>query len=227
MRPSARQLELLRTWGGRRRGAGRPPRPGRRRVQHRRRSLHDARCPVHVTLRACDGLPSLRDEAVFRAVRVALGAASRRVFRVLHFSVQADHLHLLVEADGHGDLRRGLQGLAIRVARAVNRACARHGAVWADRYHGHPLATPREVRHALVYVLQNWRKHVPGARGLDPRSSASWFTGWRTPVPAIAADAPVARARTWLACVGWRRHGFISASEGPARRRVRPRAGPG
>jgi hypothetical protein len=99
----------------------------------------------------------------------------------------------------------------------VNRALHRRGAVWGDRYHARTLATPREVRNALVYVLNNWRKHVPGASGLDSRSSAAWFTGWRTPVLLPLVMAPVATARTWLARFGWQKHGLLDVREGPRR----------
>jgi putative transposase len=150
-------------------------------------------------------------------VRAALVAASGRAFRLLHFSVQADHLHLLVEAEGGAALARGCQGLAVRVAKSVNQLLGRRGAVWGDRYHARRLATPAEVRRALVYVLQNWRKHVAGARGLDPRSSAAWFEGWRMPVPARAGPSPVRVPRTWLARIGWLRHGRIDVTEEPRR----------
>jgi putative transposase len=217
-----RQLELtIRSWGGRRRGAGRKPAPGRRAVPHRRRIVHDRRCPAHVTLRATAGLPSFRDEP-FGAIRSALRAASTAQFRVLEFSVQADHLHLLVEADEPTVFERGIQGLAIRVAKAVNRALGRAGRVWDDRYRARMLRTPRETRNALVYVLNNWRKHVPGARGLDSRSSAVWFEGWSKSPARIAGPSPVAMARTWLARVGWRRHGLIDVEETPRGAPTRP-----
>jgi len=189
------------------------PRPG---VPHRPRAPHDRHHPVHVTLRA-GALPvSLRADAVFPAVRGALGRASRTAFRVIAFSVQADHLHLVVEADSRRRLTTGVQCLAIRVAKAVNRALGRRGAVWAERYHARALTTPRAVRHALVYVLQNWRKHRPAAPGLDPCSSAAWFSGWQS-VPRLAAPpcSPVAIARTWLARWGWRRYGLIDEREAP------------
>jgi putative transposase len=169
------QLELrLRTWGGRRDGAGRKPAPGRRMVPHRSRVPHDRHCPAHVTLRATVGVPSLRTGHLLNATQSALVAASTSTFRVLHYSVQADHLHLVVEANGPTGFERGVRGLAIRVAKAVNRALGRAGRVW-DRYHSRMLRTPREVRNALVYVLDNFRKHIRGARGLDPCSSALWF----------------------------------------------------
>jgi hypothetical protein len=108
-------------------------------------------------MRVAASIPSLRAARMFPAIRSALAAASRETFRLVQFSVQCDHLHLIVEADGPRELRHGLQGLAIRVAKAINRTLARHGTVWADRYHARTLRTPREVRNALVYVL-NWRR---------------------------------------------------------------------
>jgi hypothetical protein len=147
--------------------------------------------------------------------------ASGDAFRVLQFSVQVDHVHLLVEAEGTSALRGGVQGLAIRIARAVNRALGRCGRVWGDRFHARMLRTPREVRNVLVYVLNNFRKHVPGARGLDPCSSARWFAGWRNRATTMAEAVPVASARTWLARVGWRRHGLIDVEEAPRPHRRR------
>ncbi|TMA40255.1 MAG: hypothetical protein E6J79_00510 [Deltaproteobacteria bacterium] len=214
----ARALQLSlpspRTWGGRRAGAGRKLTPGRRPgVPHRTRPLHIAAHPVHVTLRS-GSVHCLRADRVFPAVRRALAASHRR-FRILHFTVQDDHLHLIVEADDPGALGRGVRGLAVRVARAVNRALGRRGAVWGDRYHARALTSPRAVRNALVYVLMNRRKHCEGERGLDPCSSALWFNGWREPVAMVRAPAPVGRARTWLAAIGWRRHGLLGIEERP------------
>jgi hypothetical protein len=84
-----------------------------------------------------------------------------------------------------------------------------------DRFHARELATPREVRHALVYVLQNFRKHARGARGFDPCSSAAWFSGWREPIVRPSGRPPIVAARTWLACIGWRRHGLLGVQETP------------
>src|SRR5437899_9452485 len=211
----ARALQQLsfptpRAWGGRRAGAGRKPTPGRRPgVAHGARPPHLAAHPVHVTLRAGPAIRCLRAARVFPSVRRALAVSSHDNFRVLQFSVQDDHLHLIVEADDGRALGRGLRGLAIRVARAVNRALGRRGAVWGDRFHARALTSPRAVRHALVYVLMNRRKHCAGERGLDPCSSALWFNGWRQLVATGPGKAPVVRARTWLAAAGWRRHGLV------------------
>jgi hypothetical protein len=129
--------------------------------------------------------------------------------------VQDNHVQLIIEADDTRELCRGLRGLAIRVARAVNHALGRRGAVWQDRYHARALISPRAVRHALVYVLMNFRKHHGGENDLDPCSSARYFDGWQDAVRTVPLPAPVVRAHTWLAAVGWRRHGLLRLEERP------------
>jgi putative transposase len=127
---------------------------------------------------------------------------------------------LLVEAENTVALSRGMQGLGIRLAKAVNRVLARHGAVWGDRYHARDLRTPSEVRNGLAYVLLNARKHGIVLRGADPCSTAAWFGGWRETIDRPPDPCPVVRARTWLLCVGWRRSGSISISATPVAKRV-------
>ena len=202
-----RQLVLARTstWGGARRGAGRKlPMDRRPVVQHRRRSEHRAAFPVHVTLRTRASIPSLRLQRTFAIVQDAIARASTSRFRILHFSVQNDHMHLIVEAEDTNALSSGIGALKIRIARGINRAISRRGVIWADRYHARALRTPREVRFGLIYVLQNWKKHIRNANGLDGRSSAPWFDGWMEPPQRPAGRAPVVTPRTWLAAIGWR-----------------------
>jgi REP element-mobilizing transposase RayT len=221
LRPSHPELPLRFSngWGGRRTGAGRRPTPGRLRpVPHRARPTHRAAYPVHVTLRAA-GVPSLREQILFRAVREALARASRRAFRLVHYSVQTNHIHLIAEANDKPSLSRGVQGLAVRVARSVNRALERRGPLWSERYHARALRTPRETRVALRYVLFNSRKHGGrSSRRLDPCSSAPWFDGFRERPPAAQGPPVTVAPRTWLAKKGWRRFGLLSVFEVPGRR---------
>lgn len=211
------QFPVPATWGGRRARAGRKSLSSRPEKRHAARPAHDIRFPILVTIRARPKLPSLRGLPTFDAFSVALGRANRVDFRVNHFSVQTDHVHLIVEASSREALIRGLQGLFGRTARALNRHWQRIGKVWNARYHSRALATPREVRNGLVYVLLNFRKHLRVSTGTDPRSSAPWFDGWSSLPAQCAAPCPVARPKTWLGATGWKRAGgLIGLREGPA-----------
>ena len=221
-RRRVRQAGLFeRTWGGPRRGAGRKRQAVRPRVEHRTRESFRAGCPVHVTLRLADGLPGLRRRATYRRVLAALGAGCERLgMRLVHWSVLGNHLHLMVEARDRRALARGMQGLAVRLARGLNRVWQRTGRVFADRYHARALRSPREVRAALFYVLQNARRHGIAMQGADPCSSGPWFDGWRNGpgVADAAGERPwwLRRARTWLLARGWRRLGLLDVRARPA-----------
>jgi putative transposase len=197
-------------------------------VPHRARPLHSHRHPLHVTLRRASRLPSMREEALFLVLRRALSRTARSWFRVVQFSVQTDHVHLIVEALDKPSLSRGMTGLCVRLARAFNGALDRCGAVWGERYHARALRTHREVRNGLVYVLMNHRKHAIGSNTarqgftrpvFDVCSSAWWFDGWDRPPssgPPLAIDvAPVMPAETWLVRTGWQRYGSIRLDECP------------
>ena len=228
-------------WGGARPNAGRKRSP-RSNTPHRARPVHRAGEPVHVTMRA--RLAPLRSQFVFPTVRLAIMRAARREperFRVVHYSVQRNHLHLIVEAADARALSRGVRGLAIRIARYVNDLLGRCGALWADRWYGRALGSPREVRTALLYVLANFRKHGEHVvrPGIDPCSSARWFDGWREWQPGSGVPPPFAerdvtgasslypsialeivagdalQSRTWLGTCGWKRGGLLSLGESP------------
>ena len=154
-------------------------------------------------------------------MQAAIAAASRSptvggAFRVVEFSIQRDHVHLIVEASDGDVLARGTRGLVIRLARAINRALGVRGPVWGDRYHARDLETPRAVRNAIVYVLMNARKHGERvASGVDRFSSAPWFDGFARSLAPADGPSPVVDARTWLASRGWRRRGLVRFDERP------------
>jgi REP element-mobilizing transposase RayT len=184
-----------------------------------------------VTLRVREDVPSLRTVRFVRSFEGSLAKIRDRAgFRVVHYSLQSNHAHFIVEATERDALGRGMKSLGARLARAVNRAFDRKGPVLEDRYHVRVLRTPKEVRSALAYVLLNAKRHSsegtrrPGRAGrhthLDPASSARWFDGWKRSrsdpeMRPSAGEACTSRARTWLLGTGWRRHGLLDPSEVP------------
>jgi len=220
--------------GGWRPGAGRPKSKRRNKiVLHRRRPRVTRRTPVHVTMRVHRDVSSLRAKSRMKVIRGAFVATCAcDGFRIIDWSVQGNHLHLIVEADGNTQLARGMQGFSIRVARGLNRLAARKGAVFTERYHLHVLRTPAEVRNARAYVLNNYRRHAHQSgrkvarNWVDPCSSWAWFDGWRDLPRRLEREAareregppPVAEPRGWMLARGWRRRGLVSVNETPAGR---------
>jgi len=174
---------------------------------------------------------SLRTVAIVHELERSFGiGCERRGFRLVHYSFRGHHAHLIVEALDPHALGRGMKAIGARLARAVNRVTGHTGPVLADRYHARMLATPREVHRALRYVLLNARRHnakgketLGRALRIDRASSGRWFDGWKRKLPvteredghAAVASPPVARARTWLLNVGWRRHGLLDPADVP------------
>ncbi len=216
-----RQQRMTSGHGGPRKGAGRK-RSGRNRESHRRRDQFHRLTPAHVTLRVVDGLASLRSRALILEVRRTFAEACERGdFRLVEYSVQDDHLHLIVEAASLDALSRGMKAISARFARAVNRVFQRNGRVISGRFHLRLLTSPTEVRNALRYVLLNIRKHFVQRHGhpppvrIDPASSGSQFDGWRSAPEtlrgkaSIRADLGVSKAASWLLRTGWRKLGLI------------------
>ena len=191
------QISLqFRSWGGKRQNAGRKAASGKAGVSHRARpALLGHRHPVHAVLRVGAGCWNLRSHRARAEWRPALEAASGKPgFRVVHYSVQGNHLHLIVEASDKRGLSRGMQGLGIRVARSLNRLMRRSGRVLADHYYAHVLKTPRETARALRYVRENHRHHAG-------QSGESLPADYRDP---YASQAALVAPRTWLLTAGWK-----------------------
>ncbi len=237
--------------GGARPGAGRKPKDGishlKRGEPHELRPEVKARFARHVVLRVVPTIGSLRKRHLYAALRVATIAVAMRelayddvngAFRIVHISIQKTHVHMLVEADNKRAMSRGMQSFMISAAKQINRAYSekmglavrRRGRVFADRYHQEIIETPRQARHALSYVLNNWRKHREDRKAgtetwnVDPYSTGWHFMGWRE-----RADEDVHWRhrdtydplvvyfpKTWLLREGWRKAGTISFYEVPS-----------
>ncbi len=196
---------------------------------HRQREGIVARVPVHVTIRLRRDVPTLRQPRFVRRFRSSLSEACiRHGFRVVHYSIQRDHVHLLIEAQTNYSIACGMKSVGARIGKLANRLFERKGKVLDGRYHLRPLRTPLEVHRALRYVLLNHRHHAAKRRSQhhraehvmvqpDPANSGRWFNGWRiaTAPPNPHDICEVAPARTWLLRTSWRRHGLIHPADVP------------
>jgi REP element-mobilizing transposase RayT len=195
------QLDLnLPQWGGRRRGAGRKRKEPLRRVPHRKRRRFRWK-PLHVTIRMRREVWSLRTRRCFRAMKYAFARGCKRFgYRLIHFSVQRNHVHLVVEAPDEIQLGRAMKGLGVRIARALNKAMRRKGQVVAHRYYARILKTPPEANFAILYVLHNRAHHIAREGWPLPPEYEDALTSEGT----RGHDPPlVASPRLWLLRVSW------------------------
>jgi REP element-mobilizing transposase RayT len=210
--------------GGWRPNAGRPT--GRKTTAHDKRPEFAARYPLHVTWRFGIGAPWLRRYYPAALIREAIRAAQKATFSVVEYSIQSNHLHMIVEAGGKRALERGMRGLARRLTCKLRTRFTWKGPL-LTRYHARLLKTPREVRNALRYVLLNARHHATQRRErldrywVDPYSSGLWFEGWARPLkPSWELQQqlerqvrPTVSPRSWLLAVGWRQWKLIGFDE--------------
>ena len=217
-------METISKRGGKRPGAGRPRKAHQHDAPHRARPSLSPKIPVHVVLRTTSWTPRLRCGPTYRALRRVLERyLGRDDFRIAHISIQHNHVHLLVEARDRRALTRGMQSFAINAARAIQRG---PGKVFAYRYHATQIKTPWHARHALAYVLNNWRRHREDVRStktlaakLDPYASGVSFAGWaqrsRFRTPPGYEPLPVSSPATMLLQFDWQRFGLIDLYETP------------
>jgi REP element-mobilizing transposase RayT len=228
------QQELFRR-GGKRRGAGRKPKGARAGERHEARPEFKPYHALHVVMRVSPAVGSLRRRKMYKAMRDAtVTAAMCERFRIVHVSLQRNHVHMLVEAEHKAALGRGMQGFQISAARNINTVLGdgvrrRRGKVFADRYHVEVITSPTRAHHAIKYVLSNWRHHKEDQQGLasrwlvDPFSTGILFPDWKElqdkecmwPIRATYDPMVVRRPQSWLLAEGWKTAGEISARDVP------------
>jgi REP element-mobilizing transposase RayT len=215
---------MTKTHGGKRPGAGRKRSRFRLDAPHRSRAVFATRAPVHVTMRAQPWLTGLRSDDIYRVLyAVLVRYLAWADFRIVHISIQDNHLHLLVEADNNVALESGMRSFSINAARAIHAAFGTTGRLFF-RYHSTVIRSRRYARHAIAYVLGNWRRHHQDiVRGrlldamLDRYSSAISFDGWskKFSTPSGYSPLPVSRPSTQLLRRGWAYDGPLDPRQAP------------
>ena len=233
------QQDLFRR-GGKRKGAGRKPTGKRAGSHHQARPTIKPNQALHVVMRVVPEVGNMRRRALYKALREAtITAALRERFRIVHVSIQRNHVHMLAEANNKLSLARGMQGFQISAARNINTVLGpdkyrrRRGRVFEDRYHLEVITSPTRAHRALSYVLNNWRKHREDQSGqartwlVDPFSTGILFPGWKElddkalmwPIRESYDPLIVRRPESWLLREGWKLGGGgISARDVPSRR---------
>jgi REP-associated tyrosine transposase len=218
------KAKAKRKWGhgGARPGAGRKPIPRTERayVPHIARPVVTKNRPVFARFDCVDGVASLRLKAHRRILEDIFADENRLGFRLVHYSIQSDHLLLLCEANDNPSMWRGLQRIGSRIARVLNKRLERSGRLFRERYFSNVVDNPEQAHDLLRHVLL--RRHELAFEAgnkpvtdFDPNTSSAFFDGWKRPwakgTRTPEAGDPVLPPRSWLLREGWKKHGLLRA----------------
>ena len=203
----------FKTWGGRRKGSGRTKTGN---VRHVKREDVDFRKPLHITKRLKRGLRGLCTKGVLRDLQRAMRMSNKNGAHVVEFSLQTNHVHLIVEAKDNRALAKGMNALWAVFGKAIRARLPGRGAVFSGRYYMKVIRSARYMRNALEYVLLNDSKHSGQGPDYSEFNSAMYFAhfgkllnrNWRAPLKWASADPRpdfLEAPRSWLCREGWRR----------------------
>ncbi|MBP9682556.1 MAG: transposase [Bacteriovorax sp.] len=126
---------------------------------------------LHLTIKVRSNKADIKSKKILKALHHAIKRARLKKLKVVHYTLEFNHLHLLIECESHQILHQGMQALGISLAKAINKIKLLKGSVYKHRYHFRRLATRRELKNALHYIFNNGKKHKRTRSILDPYNS--------------------------------------------------------
>ena len=150
--------------------AGRPAKVDRG-IRHISRERIKVLTTLHLTIKVRENKADIKSKTILKALHHAIKRARMKQLRILHYTLEYNHVHLLVEATGNKILHSGMQAMGISFSKAINKIKCLKGSVYKNRYHFRSLKTRRELKNAILYIFNNARKHKRSLSALDPFNS--------------------------------------------------------
>lgn len=142
-------------------------------IRHIERELITKETVLHLTLKIKKEKSSLKNKFILKTLQNSIKKARLLGLKVLQYTLEYDHVHLLVEASNNISLGKGMQSLGISFSKGINKIKGQKGSVFKTRYHFRKLKTPQEIKNALSYILGNGIKHKEAFSILSPYNSLS------------------------------------------------------
>lgn len=141
---------------------GRRPKCGRKRlkskgVSHRSREQVTGRDLLHINFKY---KTYVRSDAFYEVFKRGIKNSARFDFKILSFSIESNHIHLIAEAGNSDNLTLGMKSLTCTLSKGLNLIKNTNGKTQIERFHLHILKNPQEARNAINYVLFNHEKHT-------------------------------------------------------------------
>lgn len=126
---------------------------------------------LHLTIKVRENKADIKNKRILKLLHHAIKRARLQRLKVLHYTLEYNHVHLLVEATNNQILHKGMQAFGITFSKWINRLKLRKGTVYKHRYHFHALRSTRERKNALNYIFTNGVKHGRTRSRIDPYNS--------------------------------------------------------
>lgn len=150
--------------------AGRPAKWDRS-IRHIRRERISKPTSLHLTIKVRENKADIKSKRILKSLHHAIMRARLKKLKVIHYTLEYNHVHLLVEALDHKVMHQAMQALGISFSKAINKAKAAKGGVYKHRYHLRKLASSKELRNVLHYIFSNGVHHRRTTSMLDPYNS--------------------------------------------------------
>lgn len=151
--------------------AGRPAKndPG---IRHSSRMKFSKLTSFHLTIKVRENKADIQSKKLLKALHHAIARARLKNLKVIHYTLEYNHVHLLVETNDHRILHAGMQALGISFSKAINKVKSLKGHVYKHRYHQRKIGSARELKNVLLYIFNNGKKHKRTNKRIDLYNSA-------------------------------------------------------
>jgi REP element-mobilizing transposase RayT len=149
--------------------AGRPAIQDRG-IRHTKREEIRRETPLHLTIKLIRA--DVQNKTVLKALRHAILRARLQGLRIIHYSLEHDHIHLYAESDDNKILARAMKALGGSLIKKINKYFKVKGRCYKTRYHLRILRSATEVKNVINYILKNGIKHKRTKSVIDPYNSA-------------------------------------------------------
>jgi REP element-mobilizing transposase RayT len=147
-------------------------------IRHIEREVIKKDTVLHLTLKIEKNKANLKNKSILKALQQSIKKARLLGLKVIQYTLEYDHVHLLVESSDKISLGKGMQSLGISFSKKINKIKKQNGKVFKTRYHFRKLSTPREIKNVLNYILGNGVKHKESSSIVSPFNSLSVITAF-------------------------------------------------
>lgn len=126
--------------------------------------------PLHLTVKLKRA--DIQNKVVLRILKHAIYRSRLQGLRVIHFSLEHNHVHLYAECESNFVLGKAMKAFGVTFVRRVNKLKKIKGQLYKYRYHLRVLKSARDAKNVINYILKNGIKHGRTLKVINAYNSA-------------------------------------------------------